>query len=193
MRHAKTGKNCKIADDVRLGLKYKDGCHQAVIGDNAVIREGTIIYGDVTMGTDFKCGHAVLIREETSIGNDVLVGTHTVIDGHCTIGSKVRLQTGVYLSTNTIIGDNVFIGPCTALLNDKYPVKKNYELKGPTIEDDVSIGGNATVLPSVRIGKGAFIAAGAVVTKDVPAGKLARGNPARHYDLPEQLRGRNKI
>ena len=91
------------------------------------------------------------------------------------------------------IGSNVFVGPHATFLNDKYPAKRNYQLKGPIVEDDVSIGGNATILPGVKIGQGAFVAAGAVVTKDVPQRKLVMGNPAKIYELPEHLQGRNKI
>ena len=61
------------------------------------------------------------------------------------------------------------------------------------MEDDVSIGANATILPGIKVGKGAFVAAGAVVTRDVPPGKLAQGNPARFHELPAHLQGRNRI
>jgi acetyltransferase-like isoleucine patch superfamily enzyme len=193
MHHAVVGENCKIAEGVILGLEYQKGCQRVKVGGNAVIRDGTIIYGDVTIGDDFKAGHFVLIREKTQIGNNVLVGTHSVIEGYCTLGDNIKLQTGVYLPMFTTIGSNVFVGPYATFLNDKYPVRKNYELKGPVVEDDVSVGANATILPGIRIGKGAFIAAGAVVTRDVPPGKLARGNPAQVYELPEHLQGRNKI
>ncbi len=187
------GKNCVLGDGVVLGLKYKDDCGITIIGDDAIIRAGTIIYGDVKIGNDFKTGHFVLIREKTKIGHNVLVGTRTVIDGSCTIGDNVRLQSGVYLSTFTSIGSKVFIGPCAVLLNDKYPVRGEYKPMAPVVEDHVSIGGNATILPNVTIGKGAFVAAGAVVTRDVPEGKLAMGNPARIYDLPQNLQGGNRI
>lgn len=193
MYNAMMGENCQLGEGVILGLEYQDGCQPVKIGDNAVIREGTIIYGDVSIGNDFKAGHFVLIREKTQIGNNVLVGTHSVIDGYCTLGDNIKLQTGVYIPLFTTIGSNVFVGPFATFLNDKYPVRKNYKLKGPMVNDDVSVGAKATILPGVTIGKGAFIAAGAVVTKDVPSGKLARGNPARIYDLPEQLQGRNNI
>jgi len=193
MHHALMGRNCKVAECVILGLEYKEGCQPAKIGDNAVIRESTIIYGDVSIGDDFKTGHYVLIREKTQIGNNVLVGTHSVIDGYCNLGNNIRLQTGVYIPTFTTIGSNVFIGPYATFLNDKYPVRKNYKLKGPVVADDVSVGARATILPGVTIGKGAFIAAGAVVTKDVPSDTLAQGNPAQIRDLPKQLQGRNII
>ena len=193
MKRATLGKNCIIDDDVTLGLEYREGCNLTRIGDNAIIRAKTIIYGDVEIGDNFRSGHFVLIREKTKIGDNVLVGTHTVIDGYCTLGNNIKLQTGVYLPTATTIGNNVFIGPRAVFLNDKYPVRARYELRGPCVEDDVTIGANATILPAVRLGRGAFIAAGAVVTRDVPEGKLAQGNPARTDDLPKHLKGRNNI
>ena len=193
MTIAEIAENCTAQENTVVGFEYKENCEPAKIGKNAAIRTGTIIYGDVEIGDDFKTGHFVLIREQTRIGNNVLVGSNTVIDGHCTLGSNIKLQTGVYLSTHTVIGNNVFIGPHAVLLNDKYPVRMEYVPRPPIIEDDVSIGGNATILPGVRIGKGAFVAAGAVVTRDVPEGKLALGNPAQICDLPEQLKGRNRI
>lgn len=193
MTQLKIGKNCVIQDNAVVGFEYKDDCGPATIGDDSVIRAGTIIYGDVTAGSRFKVGHFVLIREHTRIGDNVLIGTNTVLDGHCTLGSNIKLQTGVYVSTFTTIGNNVFIGPCAVLLNDKYPVRVEYEPMAPVIEDDVSIGGNVTILPNVTVGRGAFVAGGSVVTKDVPPGKLAKGNPARIYDLPQKLQGRNRI
>lgn len=193
MPRATLGENCRVEENVILGLEYQDGCRPARIGNGAIIRVGTVIYGDVEIGDNFRSGHFVLIREKTKIGNNVLVGTQTVIDGYCTLGNNIKLQTGVYLPMFTTIGNNVFIGPRATFLNDKYPVRLKYELKGPVVEDDVTVGANATILPNLRIGKGAFIAAGAVVTKDVPQDKLAMGNPAQVYDLPPHLRARNRI
>lgn len=187
------GSQCEVASNAVLGLKYSPSCRPTQIGNNAVIREGTIIYGDTKIGNDFKSGHYVLIRENTCIGDNVLVGTHSIIDGNCTLGDHIKIQSNVYIPTSTRIGNNVFIGPCAVLLNDKYPAKRNFVLQGPIIEDDVTIGGNSTILPGVRIGKGSFVAAGAIVTKDVPPYKLAQGSPARFFELPLNLRERNKL
>jgi len=160
----------------------------AVIGDGAVLRSGGIIYCDVKIGDDFQCGHNVLIREKTTIGNNVAVGTATVIEGDCRIGDDVNIQSMVYIPTHTDIGNGVFIGPCAVLTNDRYPPTGRPELKGPVIEENAVIGANSTILPGIRIGKGAFVAAGAVVTRDVPDGKMAIGFPAIIRDLPEGMR-----
>ncbi len=191
---AELGKNCCVMGNVILGLKYKEGCEKVIVGDNATIRSNTIIYADVTIGDYFISGHTVMIRENTSIGNRVIVGTNTVIDGHVTIGNFVKIETNVYIPTHVTIGDNVFIGPAVVMTNDKYPQKMRdkYTPIGPTIKDGVSIGANATILPGVIIGKGSFIAAGSIVTKDVPEYSLAVGVPAKIKDLPKNLKELNR-
>ncbi len=87
----------------------------------------------------------------------------------------------------------MFIGPNAVLTNDKYPVRKDYKLRGPIVREGVTIGANSVILPFVKIGEGAFVAAGALVTKDVPPWKLAIGVPAKIVDLPEYLKVLNKL
>jgi acetyltransferase-like isoleucine patch superfamily enzyme len=157
------------------------------IGKNAVLRSGTILYCDVTIGDNFSTGHNVLIREQTTIGDNVAIGSSSVIEGTCTLGNNIRIQSMVFIPTYTSIGNGVFIGPNSILTNDRYPPTGKPELKGPVIEDDVTIGANVTILPGVRLGKGCAVAAGAVVTKDVPAGKLAIGAPARFRAMPREM------
>ncbi|OIB56100.1 transferase [Natrialba sp. SSL1] len=164
-----------------------------MLGADPTVRAGTIIYNDVVIGDGFSTGHHALVRELTEIGDDVLVGTKAVIDGRSTIGSHVSLQTGVYIPSHTEIGDYVFLGPHAVLTNDPYPIRKDVELAGPTLEDHVSVGANATILPDVTVGRGSFVAAGAVVTEDVPEETLAVGAPAQHRPLPDTLQGENDI
>ncbi|MFC7212842.1 acyltransferase [Saliphagus sp. GCM10025334] len=178
-------------DTPSIGYAYDDGTQPPVIGDDPTIRAGTIVYDDVVIGDRFSTGHFALVREQTRIGDDVLVGTNTTIDGTSTVGSNVSIQTGVYVPAETTIGDNVFLGPNAVLTNDPYPLRREVDLEGPTLEDHVSIGANATILPGVTVGRGSFVAAGAVVSADVPEETLAVGVPARHEPLPESLRGGN--
>lgn len=191
---ADLGENCFIQENVILGLKYKEGCQKVKIGDNAVIRTFTIIYADVKIGNDFKTGHGVVIRENTKIGSKIVVGTGTLIDGNVEIGDRVKIESHVYIPTHTEIGSDVFIGPNVIMTNDKYPqrLRDQYEPKGPTIEDSVSIGANSTILPGIRIAEGSFIAAGSVVAKDIPSWKLVKGIPGKIYELPEILKEKNK-
>ena len=186
-------KKLTVETGATVGVKYSDGTAPPDIGSNSVIRSGTVIYNDVKIGKEIQTGHYALIREQTIIGSDCLVGTQAVIDGYTTVGDSASMQTGVYVPSYTDIGDRVFLGPNATLLNDPYPVRADTELAGPSIEDDTSIGANATVLPEVKIGKGAFVAAGAVVTEDVPSKKLAVGAPATIEELPAELEGGNDL
>lgn len=197
-KNVTTGKHAIIQDNVFIGIpsrpfitKPETSWPATTIGDNAVIRTGSIIYCAVTIGNDFKTGHNVVIREDTVIGDDVLVGTNSVIDGTTKIGSHVSIQSMVYIPTNSIIEDNVFIGPNAVFTNDKYPVRMKVELIGPILRKGATIGANATVLPGIEIGEGAIVAAGAVVTKNVPAWRVAVGSPARAIKLPDKLKKLN--
>lgn len=184
------GKNGQFFEPVTLGFPSRDYIgkkdHPGVtIGDNAIIRSGTILYADVRTGSGFSTGHNVLVREKTIIGNDVSLGTGVIIEGNCTLGDHVNLQSMVYIPTNSELGNHVFIGPNAVLTNDKYPPHGGKNLIGPTICDRASIGANSTILPGVTIGEGALIAAGSIVTKDVPSFSLAIGSPARIKPLPD--------
>ena len=178
-------------DNIKLGVNYKRFSKAPVLGKNILLRSNTVIYNDVNIGNDFKTGHNVVIRENTKIGDDVLIGTNTVIEGNCTIGSNVRIQSNVYIPTNSTIEDNVFIGPCACFTNDRYPVRVEYDLKGPKIRKGASVGANTTFLSNIEVGDGAIVAAGAVVTRNVPPFYLAIGTPAKIKPLPEHLRTPN--
>lgn len=184
------GEDVAIAPDARLCC---GGGPPTELGDRAVVRSGTVVYADVVAGDGFTTGHNALVREGTTMGDDVLVGTNAVVDGATSVGSRVSLQTNAYLPRETTLGDDVFVGPGTVLTNDPYPVRREVDLAGPTLEDGVSVGANATLLPDVTVGEGAFVAAGAVVTEDVPERSLAVGAPAEHRPLPAALQGVNDL
>jgi len=189
----KIGKNAQIFEPVILGFPSREFLGKTeypgtTIGDNAILRTGTIIYCNVILGNNFSSGHNVLIRENTTIGNNTAIGTSSVIEGTCTIGDNCRIQSMVFIPTNTEIGNDVFIGPNAVLTNDRYPPTGKPELKGPVLENNVTIGANVTILPFVRVGEGAAVAAGSVITSDVPPGMLAIGVPARIRDLPLEMR-----
>ncbi len=180
-----TGAHAQIDPDVILGYQYPGSTNPLRIGDHAVIRSGSILYTDTTIGDRFQCGHQVLIRAEVIIGDRCVVHHKCTLEGRLRIGRGVKIMAHVYLPSTTEIGDMVFIGPNTTFLNDRYPMRRAAPVEGPTIESNVSIGGGVTVCPGVRIGENSVIGAGAVVTADVPPNTLAYGVPARHYPLPE--------
>lgn len=164
-----------------------------MIGDDAVIRPNSTLYCEVVAGQGLHTGHNTIIGESTTIGDNVLMGMNVTVDGNTIIGNNVSIQCNAYIPANTTIEDYVFIGPCSVLTNDKYPIRVKHDLKGPVLRTGATIGGNATILPGIEIGEGAMVAAGAVVTKDVPPWKLAIGFPARIVDLPDNLNNLNRI
>lgn len=183
------GEGARLFEPVTLGFPSREFLGATdfpgvTLGRNATIRSGTILYCEVVAGDDFQTGHNVMIREKTRIGDRVAIGTNTICEGNCQIGSDVSVQSMAFIPTNTWIGDRVFVGPHVVLTNDRYPPTGIGGLAGPVIEDGAAIGANTTVLPGVRIGAGALVAAGSVVTRDVPPGMLAVGNPARFRPKP---------
>jgi acetyltransferase-like isoleucine patch superfamily enzyme len=160
-------------------LKNIDG---ATLGENCVLRDFGIIYSKTRLGNKVQTGHHYLVREETIVGEGTLIGSNVIIENKCKIGNNVSIQSGVYIPTFCEIGDNVFLGPNAVLTNDKYigykdPRKRG--LEGVIVEQKVSIGANATILPGIRIGRNAVIGSGAVVTKNVEPGAVMVGVPAK--------------
>lgn len=187
------GEDCQIQPGAIVGLRYAAEALPVRLGAHARIRAGSILYAGVHAGEDFQTGHHVLVRESTIIGNHVVIGTNTVIDGQVTIGDFVKIESNCYIPTHTRIGSRVFFGPGVTLTNDRYPLKlrDEYVPEGPVIEDGVTLGGGVVVLPGVRIGHDAFVAAGSVVTKDIPPFSMVKGLPGEVRPLPDRLRARN--
>lgn len=187
------GEGICIDPGCMVGYQYNDTCGPARFGAACRIRAGTIIYGDVEAGDDLQTGHHVMIREHTTIGDHVVVGTNSVCDGQTTIASYVKIESNCYIPTHCTIGTRVFLGPGVVLTNDRFPLKlrDQYRPEGVTLEDGVTLGGGVVVCPGVTIGQDSFVAAGAVVTSDVPPGSLVVGVPGRIGPLPDKLRERN--
>lgn len=150
------------------------------IGARGVIRSGAVIYAGVEIGSDFNCGHGAMIREDNHLGDSCSVGTNAVLEPGNRVGSQTRIHSGAFLE-HTTLGERVFVAPHVVFTDDPHPICPRFKecVLGATVEDDVSIGGNATILPGVRIGAGSLIGAGSVVTADVPAKSVAVGAPAR--------------
>lgn len=159
-----------------------------IIGENAIVRSGAVLYSDVVIGDNFHSGHNIVVREKTTIGDNVVLGNYVAIEGNCTIGNNVSIQSMTGVGAYTAIRDDVFIGPKATLLNDKYPPDRKSALRGPVIEEKAVVGALAIIMPNITIGTGAAVAAGAVVTKDVPPGVLAIGSPAKFRKLPKELK-----
>lgn len=192
-KKVKLGSDVIIESGVELGFRYHDRAGFCVVGDHSIIRYGSIIYSDVHLGNYFQGGHHIVIRAKVKAGDFCNICNHSVLEGLIRLGVGVRIMSRVYIPTRTWVGDDVFIGPGTVFLNDRYPGRARTfeEPRGPIVEDNVTIGGNCTINPGIRIGEGSFIASNTNVVKDIPPFSLVLGNPGRIQELPEHLKGEN--
>ena len=115
------------------------------------------------------------------IGADTVVGRGSAVDNDVIVGARVRIQTGVYLAAYSSVEDDVFIGPCAMTTNDQTMARPGDDLRGATMRRACRIGCGAVLLPGVEIGEDSFVAAAAVVTRDVPPRTVVMGSPARVF------------
>ncbi len=143
--------------------------HPSADVQTAAVGEGTQIW------------QYVVVLPGARIGRDCNLNAHCLVENDVVIGDRVTLKSGVYLWDGTTVEDDVFIGPNATFTNDKFPRsrRKPEQFQRIVIRRGASIGANATILGGVTIGEDAIVGAGSVVTRDVPAGVVVRGNPAR--------------
>ena len=135
------------------------------------------IADDAVLGKNVKVWNFSYVGSGTRIGDNVSIGSLSHVDYNVRVGANTRIEGCVYVPPLTRIGKNVFIGPAAVITNDPYPMSK--KMVGVTIEDGAIVGGGSTIKAGVTVGKNSVVAMGAVVTKDVPAGVVVLGVPAR--------------
>ena len=149
--------------------------------------EGVYIHplADVEEGAEIGAGTKVWrfahVRTGARIGANSMVGNNCYIDTNVQIGDRVRIQNGVLVYAGVTVDDEVFLGPNMTFTNDLYPRAdgRHWKIVHTHVCHGAAIGANATIVCGITIGEYAMIAAGSVVTKDVPPFTLVRGNPAR--------------
>ncbi len=132
---------------------------------------------DAKLGKNVRIWHFAYVGSKTEIGDNVKIGSLAHVDYDVKVGSGTMIEGSVYIPPMSRIGKNVFIGPAAVLTNDPYPPSKR--MIGVIIEDNAVVGARAVIKAGVRVGRGSVVAMGAVVTKDVPPGKVVMGVPAR--------------
>ncbi len=151
------------------------------IGDGATVCVGAVVVAGATIGAVTVVGDQAHVRERAVIGERSVIGRGSAVDNDVTVGDRVRVQTGCYLTAHSVIEDDVFVAPGVTLTNDDTMGRHGpeHELRGAILRRACRIGGGAVLTPGVEVGEEAFVAAGAVVTTDVPPRAVVMGVPAR--------------
>jgi acetyltransferase-like isoleucine patch superfamily enzyme len=161
-----------------------------VIGDGTIVSTGAIVFAGSSIGARVILGDQSCVRERVAIGDDVVLGRGSYVENDTTIGAMTKIQADAYITAYSTLEEHVFIAPCVVTTNDNWmgrTEKRLSEMRGPTIRRGARVGGGAILCPGIEIGEEAFVGAGAVVTKDVPARAVMVGNPARQLrEVPDE-------
>jgi UDP-3-O-[3-hydroxymyristoyl] glucosamine N-acyltransferase len=181
---------CVIEDHVVLGKRprLRPGSSAAggeldplVIEAGATVCCGAIVYAGARIGARAIIGDQAQIRERAVIGSRSVVGHGSTVDFGVTVGKRVLIQTDVYVTAGSVVEDDVFLGPGVVTTNDNTMARhpRGEALRGVAFRRACRVGGGSVLVPGVEVGVEAFVAAGAVVTRDVGEREVVIGVPAR--------------
>lgn len=152
-----------------------------MIHPSAKIHPLAFVDGSVEIGEDVVIWQFASVLQNVKLGKGVSIGAGAEIGAGSVIGKHSRISAQVFLPSNSIVGERCFLGPRVCATDDRHPRAGNfsYIAEPPVLEDGCSIGAGSVILPGVKIGVGALVGAGSIVTRDVPAHSHVRGEPAR--------------
>ena len=153
--------------------------------DETYIHPTANVSDQATIGAGCKVWINVQIREAAVIGDRCILSKDVYIDHAVRVGDRCKIQNGVSVYHGVEIGNDVFVGPHATFTNDRVPRAFNtgWQVSPTRVMTGASIGANATLVCGVTVGEFAMVAAGSVVTRDVPPYTLVMGNPARAVAL----------
>ena len=166
---------------LRPGSSAEGRFGELVIADDATICCGAVVYAGASIGHRAIVGDQSQVRERGVLGERSVLGRGSTLDFDVVVGARVSVQTLVYITAGTIVEDDVFIGPGVVMTNDDTMARHGPEtpLRGATLRRGCRVGGGVVLTPGVEIGEEAFVAAGAVVVRDVPERGVVMGVPGR--------------
>ena len=172
------GKPPKLA---RHSTARRDAGAGLVVEAGAVICCRAIVFAGAWIGPRAIVGDQAFVRERSRVGAGSVIGRGSAVDNDVVVGERVRVQTDVYLTAYSVVEDDVFIGPGATTTNDSTMARhgSDFSLEGAVMRRACRVGGAAVITPGTEIGEEAFVAAGAVVVRDVPARAVVMGVPAR--------------
>jgi acetyltransferase-like isoleucine patch superfamily enzyme len=178
--HALVG---KAEQGYAVGQVYLGTGARTVIGRQAVIRSGAVIYAGVEIGDGTVVGHHTLLRSFVRVGGSSQLGHNLTVERVSSIGAGVRCSPGSHLTSSCVLADRVFLGAGVRTVNDRELIwgdpHRRPVLVPPRFDRGARVGSGSVVLAGVTVGEEALVGAGSVVTRNVPAGTVAYGVPAR--------------
>jgi acetyltransferase-like isoleucine patch superfamily enzyme len=194
----RVGEGCEVQDRAVLGKPPRLARHSSARGlappepltlaPGAIVCCAAVVFAGARIGREAIVGDQAYVRERATVGDGSVIGRGSAIDNDVTIAARVRVQTNVYLTAYSVVEDDVFVGPGAITSNDDTMSRHGPEhaLRGALLRRACRVGAGAVLVPGVEVGEEAFVAAGAVVTRDVPAGAVVMGVPARVVrEVPE--------
>lgn len=184
------GAGCRIQDGAVLGkppalgpssTAPREDLAALVVEAGATVCAGAVVLAGARIGKGAIVGDQAFVRERAIVGAETVIGRGATVDNDVELGARVRLQTNVYLTAYSVVEDDVFVGPAATTTNDDAMARHppDEPLRGATLRRACRIGAGSVLLPGVEVGEEAFVAAGAVVTRDVPPRTVVVGVPAR--------------
>jgi acetyltransferase-like isoleucine patch superfamily enzyme len=193
------GEGCQILDYAVVGKQptlsprstaKREELPPLELGAGTIVSTGAVVFAGTTLGERVVVGDQACVRERCTIGDDVVIGRGSLVENDTSVGALTKIQAHAYITAYSLLEENVFIAPCVITTNDNFMgrTEQRHELvKGPTIRRGARIGGGAVLLPGIEVGEEAFVGAGAVVLRDVPARAVMVGSPARQIrEVPDE-------
>ncbi len=199
---SKIGNSVRIDDNTVIGkqpLRSKRSIFKAdrtydpvSIGDECLIGSQVVVYAGSAISNNVLIADSAAVREDVKIGEFTIIGRSCTVENFTTIGKQCKLETNSYITAYSLIEDYCFIAPGVVTTNDNFMGRtreRHKHFKGVIVRKGGRVGGGAVILPGIEIGEDAVVAAGALVTKNVPARAIYAGIPAKKFrDVPpEQL------
>ena len=171
------GEGCRILDYAVVGKQptlsqrstaKREDLPPLEVGAGTIVSTGAVVFAGTTIGERAIVGDQACVRERCTIGDDVVIGRGSLVENDTTVGARTKIQADAYVTAYSTLEEDVFVAPCVVTTNDNF------------------MGRTEILLPGIEVGEEAFVGAGAVVLRDVPARAVVVGNPARQIrEVPE--------